>query len=415
MTMTKSEAEHLRQVALNAIDLAHCLRTGAANQITFQAWWDEFARGKEFEAARKQWLRWKTDFKEFGISCEFVDEGREKHVIVTRHTIEAAERLLADAETVLDAGKEPPRRYPDFVTIKGKVYRLKVYGRDVRPLNDREYAQLKASIEAKGRIEVPVIVDQAGNVVDGKHRLIIAEELGLEDVPMVVLAGHDPEALHNLAVELNACRRQLTKQELAELRRLRQERALSMRAAGMSTRQIADEEGVAPATIQRDLEEVGEGVSSEVMGKDGRRRASQRSQAEQDERRRQIAEMRAEDPDVTVREIAEKLGVSVGTVARELAALGQDDERERPHPTMCEEVREVRPEPAPAVTVQQRAGPCMGVDPEEDDLRTCLEALLTGLDRILELTRGTEAGQIAKDAHTVVDTLIWRVIEGESA
>ncbi len=82
---------------------------------------------------------------------------------------------------------------------------------------------------------------------------------------------------------------------------------------------------------------------------------------------------------------------------------------------MREELREVRPEPASAVTVQQRAGPCMGVDPEEDDLRTCLEALLTGLDRILELTGGTEAGQIAKDAHTVVDTLIWRVIEGESA
>lgn len=402
--MNTSEARRQYEVALNAIDLAHCLHTGGANEITFQAWWDQFAGGKEFEAARKQWLRWKTDFKEYGIPCEFVDDGREKHVIVKRQAIEVAERLRAEAESVLEAEKEAPRRYPDAVKINGKSYRLKVYGRDVRPLNDREYAELKASIETKSRIEVPVLVDRDGNVVDGKHRLIIADELGLADVPIVVLADYDRERLHELAVQLNACRRQLSKQELAELRRQRQERALEKRAAGMSTRQIAEEEGVAPATIQKVLEASDEAAPLEVVGKDGRRRPSQRQpKTEQDARRQDVVALRAEDPHITVREIADQLGLSVGTVARALEALGEptDDDAKQGS--------------AGVVVASRRATPCLGVDPEEDDLRTCLDALLVGLERIQEKARGTEAADIAREAHAVVDTLIWRLVEDQTA
>ena len=47
--MTSNEAKRLRRIALNALDLAHCLSTGEANTITFDAWRQEFARGKEYE------------------------------------------------------------------------------------------------------------------------------------------------------------------------------------------------------------------------------------------------------------------------------------------------------------------------------------------------------------------------------
>ena len=396
-TMPKSEAQHLRQVALNALDLAHCLHTGAANEITFQAWWDEFARGKEFEAARKQWLRWKTDFKRHEIPVEFVDDGREKHVIVSRQVVKVAEKLLAEAEAALGPDKTL-RRYPDQVTIKGKTYRLKVYGREIRPLTDREYAELKASIEAEG-IKVAVLVDREGNVVDGKHRFIIAEELGLTEVPIAVLAEYDRAALHDLAEQLNACRRQLTKQEQAESRRRRLERIQAKRAQGQSTRQIAEEEGVSQTTIVKDLEE--SDPAAQVEGKDGRRQGPKKpTKEEKAQRRARIAALLAANPRLTVRELVEELGSTVGTVARDLDALAAEaQEGGSEH------------ESAIVMAVPSSTRTRLGVDPEHDDVRTCLEAALTGLERLREKVRGTEAEALANAVHEVIDGLIWRFVD----
>jgi N6-adenosine-specific RNA methylase IME4 len=71
-----------------------------------------------------------------------------------------------------------------------------------------DYARLKVDIAERG-IMVPVEVDEDGNVLDGHHRMRIAEELGIR-CPTIVrrnMAEHD-KRIH--AVMLNLARRQLT-------------------------------------------------------------------------------------------------------------------------------------------------------------------------------------------------------------
>lgn len=65
--MNKRDAQRLNDVALNILDLVHCMHTGAANEITQQAWQDMFASGKADDTARKQWQRWKKDLEEHGM------------------------------------------------------------------------------------------------------------------------------------------------------------------------------------------------------------------------------------------------------------------------------------------------------------------------------------------------------------
>lgn len=116
--MNKREALRLNDVALNILDLVHCLHTGAANEISFEAWQDMFARGKDYEAARKQWQRWKEDLEHYGL-IERVEDGREDHVILKPQAAETAEALHAQAQAILNDGKVE-RRYPDKVTIAGR-------------------------------------------------------------------------------------------------------------------------------------------------------------------------------------------------------------------------------------------------------------------------------------------------------
>lgn len=400
--MNKRDAHRLNDVALNILDLVHCLHTGAANEISFESWKDMFARGKEYEAARKQWQRWKADLEEHGI-CERFAEGREDHIILKPNAAETAEALHDQAQAVLNEGKVE-RRHPDQVTIAGQTFHLKVYGRAVRPLNDREYADLRESILAQRRIEVPVIIDPQGNVVDGKHRLIIAAELGLEDVPVVVLEGESPHVLHRLAEDLNACRRQLTRQQIAELARQRQERAREKRAAGMSYRQIAEEERVSIAQIQRDLGPEGEAQDTTV-GKDGRQQPARKLDAEETaERRQRVAELHR-DGDMTPAKIAEELGVSVRTVQRDIEAMAAA-KAEAPQPDSTPSYGIV----VHVAQVGERSW--LGIDRESDPLETCLEAALSCIDQLRSRVDDPDLVKLATTAHEVVESVLWRLLEG---
>ena len=399
--MNKKEAQLLNDVALNIIDLAHCLHTGTANEITQDAWQDMFARDDTDEAARKRWRAWKKKLAKYGLSEE-VKAGRENHVILKPNAIEVAEGLRSQAQAVLNRG-DVNRRYPDRVTIAGRSYNLKVYGRNVRPLNDREYAALKASIEEKGRIEVPVIVDRHGNVVDGKHRLIIADELGIEDVPVRVVDG-DEETLHRLAEDLNSCRRQLTKQQLAELKRKRQARAEAQRSELKSLRQIAEDEGVNPMTIRKDLA-ASESGEEKVRGKDGRVQPARKpTKEETEERRRRVTELVEEEK--TVAEIADELGVSSRTIQRDISALGLRE------PTDPKDTKK-EPKGFGIVVHQVRLGETswLGVDREADPLETCLEAALDCLEQLRERLDERELQEMAGAAHEIVESVLWRLME----
>lgn len=75
------------------------------------------------------------------------------------------------------------------------------------PLSDEEMVALRDSIKEHG-VMVPVVIDEQGRVIDGHHRRLIADTLGV-DYPIDERQGlTDPEK-RTLAFELNAPRRHL--------------------------------------------------------------------------------------------------------------------------------------------------------------------------------------------------------------
>lgn len=78
------------------------------------------------------------------------------------------------------------------------------------PLSDHEYEALRQSIK-NNAVRSPIIVGEHIALVDGRHRMLIAIELGLVDVPAIFLEGLSAEQERELSISLNAARRQLTR------------------------------------------------------------------------------------------------------------------------------------------------------------------------------------------------------------
>ena len=122
------------------------------------------------------------------------------------------------------------------------------------PLSHVEMAELRASIEAHG-VQVPVIVDEYGEILDGHHRMKLAAELGIE-CPREVREGLSEEAKRTL----NTARRHLTREQL---------RALITGQLSdtpeRSDRQIAKDMGVSHHTVASERERlVGRGQIAHV-------------------------------------------------------------------------------------------------------------------------------------------------------
>ena len=77
------------------------------------------------------------------------------------------------------------------------------------PLTAAEYAALKADIAAHG-VQVAVELDEAGNVLDGHHRVRACQELGIANYPSLVRVGLTEEQKIEHALALNLVRRHLT-------------------------------------------------------------------------------------------------------------------------------------------------------------------------------------------------------------
>lgn len=115
-------------------------------------------------------------------------------------------------------------------------------------LTDEEYAALKADIAKRG-VLVPIELDEAGNVLDGHHRIKAWTELKAEGVkvgsyPRVVRAGMTEEQKRNHVRALNILRRHLNRDQ-------RDRVIADMLKDGMSTRQVAEVVGVSDATVSR--------------------------------------------------------------------------------------------------------------------------------------------------------------------
>lgn len=83
------------------------------------------------------------------------------------------------------------------------------------PLSEGEYEALREQIAANG-VLVPVVRDQHGNLLDGHHRLQIAQELGVKYRVDIVTVEDDAHA-RSLARSYNLARRHLNREQKRQL------------------------------------------------------------------------------------------------------------------------------------------------------------------------------------------------------
>lgn len=140
-------------------------------------------------------------------------------------------------------------------------------------LSDDEYTSLEKSIREHG-IQVPIVVDENGSVIDGHHRKEIADRLGLP-CPRNTARDLDETGKRTLACSLNLDRRHLNREQKREVI------AKSLMAdPQLSNRQHAERVGAhhtTVGTIRDSLESTGEISQSETrLSADGRERPATR-------------------------------------------------------------------------------------------------------------------------------------------
>lgn len=110
-------------------------------------------------------------------------------------------------------------------------------------LSPEEYEALKESIRTEG-IRVPIIVGRH-MLIDGRHRLNIAKELGITDYPVQFVDDKTEQEEHDMGLMINVLRRQLTRDQKQALVRSELQRDWQR-----SSRQIAAICGVSAPTVE---------------------------------------------------------------------------------------------------------------------------------------------------------------------
>ena len=78
--------------------------------------------------------------------------------------------------------------WPADKVERRKVADLLPYARNSRTHSEAQVAQIAASIREWGWT-MPILVDEAGNVIAGHGRIMAAHKLGIEDVPCMTATG----------------------------------------------------------------------------------------------------------------------------------------------------------------------------------------------------------------------------------
>lgn len=135
------------------------------------------------------------------------------------------------------------------------------------PLSPEEYQSLERSIIEHG-VLVPVEYDEAGEIIDGHHRVQVCESLGLVDWPRFVRKGLTETEKRTLSREFNFARRHLTtaQKQAVIADQLRDTPSISSRA-------VAAMLGVHHSTVQTVRQRLVDGGEishhREVEGRDG--------------------------------------------------------------------------------------------------------------------------------------------------
>lgn len=111
------------------------------------------------------------------------------------------------------------------------------------PLAADDLDRLRQSIIDHGGIMVPIRVDEAGVIIDGHHRAMIAQDLGI-DCPREIVSGLSDDQKVEMARTLNRDRRHLDREQKRKMI------AASLVAEPeLSDRQHAAKIGVSPTTV----------------------------------------------------------------------------------------------------------------------------------------------------------------------
>ncbi|WP_235828465.1 ParB N-terminal domain-containing protein [Actinomadura rubteroloni] len=203
----------------------------------------------------------------------------------------------------------------------------------------------------------PVIVHRATmRVIDGAHRLAAARRRGAETIAAVFFDGTEAEAFV-LAVRANAehgLPLSLTERKHAA------ERIIAWHPR-WSNRRVAATAGLSPSTVANLRRRMPPGLAGEGsrVGRDGRVRPLDGA-----ERRRAVADLLRENPDLSLRRIALAAGVSPETVrAVRNRMLGTDERPARPEGRREPSRREPAPEPPPDPRVDVPLARLAGRDP----------------------------------------------------
>lgn len=113
-----------------------------------------------------------------------------------------------------------------------------------------EYEELKKSIKKHG-VLVPIEIDKkTGQIIDGWHRYQICQELGIKNYPVVERTLSE-DVFNEIAIDLNVARRQLSPEQIKEIRQRQEEYALRLRREGKTQKEVAEKVGVTQQAIDK--------------------------------------------------------------------------------------------------------------------------------------------------------------------
>ena len=177
----------------------------------------------------------------------------------------------------------------------------------VPALSAAEREALTNDIKEKGAILTPVLIDHAGNVIDGHNRVDIAIELEMDEVPVTIVQLSDEDDAKRLAIESNLNRRHLTLQA-----RKKVARTLLKLTPWKSNRQIAKEAGIDPKTVgsQREEAEAAGEIEEQTttVGADNRARPTTRKPSATESNESKIKEQYRSDVSALKTGLDELLG-----------------------------------------------------------------------------------------------------------
>ena len=168
----------------------------------------------------------------------------------------------------------------------GEVEFFRRYSNVVPAITISEYGILKQDIQKRG-VLVPIIVDENYVVIDGIHRLQIAQELRFKQIPFQIRPGLSEEEKWELAQDLNLHRRHLTQEQITQIvqenRGKLPQMAITLRQQGNSLRQIGEKLGISHQQVQNLIQQevavnnLTPQLPETVKGKDGKKHPAKKT------------------------------------------------------------------------------------------------------------------------------------------